>query len=131
LRGLYVVDTHALIWHLTGDPRLGRNARSILERADRCKEVVLVPSIVLAECLYLLEKKGRGSLFLDLLNAVEAHPAYDIYPLTAAVLREMPNIVGLAELHDRIIVATAKVNNAVLITKDEEIRRSGYIPTIW
>ena len=88
-------------------------------------------TIVLAECLYLLEKKGRGSLFLDLLNAVEAHPAYDIYPLTAAVLREMPNIVGLAELHDRIIVATAKVNNAVLITKDEEIRRSGYIPTTW
>ena len=128
---MYIIDTHALLWHLTDDLRLGKNAKDVLEKADRGEEKVLVPSIVLAECLYLLEKKGRGDLFPDLLDAIERHPGYDVYPLDIGVLREMPSVVGLTELHDRIIVATARVSRAVLITKDEEIRRSGYVPTIW
>ena len=128
---MYIIDTHALLWHLTNDLRLGKNAKDVLEKADRGEEKVLVPSIVLAECLYLLEKKGRGDLFPDLLDAIERHPSYDVYPLDIGVLREMPSVVGLTELHDRIIVATARVSRTVLITKDEEIRRGGYVPTIW
>jgi len=39
--------------------------------------------------------------------------------------------IKLKEMHDRIIVATAKLLNAVLITKDEEIIKSKIVKTIW
>lgn len=34
-------------------------------------------------------------------------------------------------MHDKIIIATAKILNAKLITKDEKIIESGYVETIW
>lgn len=34
-------------------------------------------------------------------------------------------------MHDRILVATAKLLNAALITKDEEIIKSKVVRTIW
>jgi len=30
----YVIDTHALIWFLEGNPRLGANAKTILSHPD-------------------------------------------------------------------------------------------------
>ncbi|RLI85755.1 MAG: type II toxin-antitoxin system VapC family toxin, partial [Candidatus Altiarchaeales archaeon] len=33
--------------------------------------------------------------------------------------------------HDRVIVATAKLLNAKLITKDEEIKESGLVEVVW
>jgi PIN domain nuclease of toxin-antitoxin system len=39
--------------------------------------------------------------------------------------------VKLADPHERIIVATAKLLNARLITKDEKIRNSKIVETIW
>jgi PIN domain nuclease of toxin-antitoxin system len=35
------------------------------------------------------------------------------------------------ELHDRIIVASANLLGAVLITKDEVIRQAGHVQTAW
>jgi PIN domain nuclease of toxin-antitoxin system len=35
------------------------------------------------------------------------------------------------EIHDRVIVATAKSFEASLITKDESISKSGTVPVIW
>jgi len=39
--------------------------------------------------------------------------------------------IMLKELHDRIIVATAKLLNAKLITKDKEIRESRIVEVVW
>jgi PIN domain nuclease of toxin-antitoxin system len=39
--------------------------------------------------------------------------------------------IELKELHDRIIVATAKILNAKLITKDRRIRESEIVETVW
>ena len=38
---LYVIDAHALIWHLTNDAKLGANARTILTRIDAGKAKAL------------------------------------------------------------------------------------------
>ena len=47
------------------------------------------------------------------------------------MLRELEG-VKLRELHDRIIVATARVTKAeALITKDREIIGSGVVKTLW
>lgn len=46
----YVVDTHALIWHLEAGPRLSEAARKIL--TDPQSQLV-IPTIVLAEMAFL------------------------------------------------------------------------------
>ena len=54
-----------------------------------------------------------------------------IYNLDLATILECRNIKKIPEMHDKIIVATAKILNASIITKDEEITNSGYAKVIW
>ena len=49
---IYVLDTHAIVWHLANDRRLGTAARHAL--ADETSRL-LVPTIVLAELKHLAE----------------------------------------------------------------------------
>lgn len=56
---------------------------------------------------------------------------YPVYPLDEEVIIECQSIRQIAELHDRIIVATAKLLNAELITKDANIIESKMVETIW
>ena len=51
----YVVDTHALVWHLTGDARLGETARRVLEDEN---SLLVVPVIVLAEAKYIITESA-------------------------------------------------------------------------
>lgn len=53
-----VVDTHAIVWYLSADPRLSVNANKALDAATAEGERIHVPSICLVELTYLVEK-GR------------------------------------------------------------------------
>lgn len=50
----YVVDTHALVWYLTNDTRLGVGARQVL---DDPSALLVIPTIVLAEAKHISERK--------------------------------------------------------------------------
>ncbi len=50
----YVVDTHALIWHLANDARLGSEARQILSAPDK---LLIIPVIVLAEAKHAADRQ--------------------------------------------------------------------------
>lgn len=54
----FIVDTHALIWHLEGKPTLGRKAKAVIDSPG--SELVL-PIIALAEAVFIVEK-GRTSI---------------------------------------------------------------------
>lgn len=34
----FVTDTHALIWHMTDDPKLSKTAQRVFEKADNFQE---------------------------------------------------------------------------------------------
>jgi len=128
---IYVVDTHALVWFLEASDRLGREAGAILKRAD---SVLIIPSIVLAESKYLFAKK-RINLDLEAIyQQIIATRNCTIYPLDEAVIAELPTTL---EIHDAIIVATGLVirealgEEVAVITRDEEIKASGLIETLW
>ena len=76
----FILDTHALIWHLEGNPLLGTAARKIID--DPASNIVL-PIIALAEATFVVEK-GRTAIprVSDLMGDVEADPRIEIYPLT-------------------------------------------------
>jgi len=47
------------------------------------------------------------------------------------VLNEIAKYKKLNDIHDRIIVATANLIGAGLITNDSEIKNSSYVKIIW
>ena len=120
------IDTHALLWYITNDKRLPQVDRDILKAASR----VFVPTIVLLELLYLLQKRGRIQMFSLILNRLKKFRKYSVVALDLAILGEVPKYSLKLEMHDAIIVVTAKVLNLPLVTKDETIQKV-YKNTIW
>jgi PIN domain nuclease of toxin-antitoxin system len=100
----FIVDTHALVWHLEGNRALGKQAKAVI---DSPQSDLILPIIALAEAAYIVEK-GRKSIpsISDLLNDVSSDPRIEIYPLTAEILHESINLTAIPEMHDRLIVAT-------------------------
>ena len=126
----YVTDTHSLVWYFTDDQRLGKNALIAFERTVT-SGTVIVPSIVLAEIMFIA-RKGRVTLsFDDTLTKIEESDNYSIAPLDEDILKEANRIEPNLEMHDRLIVATALFYKTELITKNDVIKEAGIIKTIW
>ena len=107
-----------------------KKALEAFEECDSGKYIMIIPSIVLVETLFLCENKRVELKFEEILSRIQMSSNYHIYPLDERVVAECMNI-NLSDPHDRIIVATAKLLNAKLITKDEKIRKAKIIKTIW
>ena len=130
----YVVDTHALIWFLEDNPRLGSNAKTILTHAT---SQLILPAIALAEAVWIVER-GKTSIpsVADLLSAIDADPRVIIYPLDQAVIEQTILFSAIHEMHDRQIVATAIVLQSqgeiiTLLTCDKNIEASGLVSIAW
>jgi len=128
---MYVTDAHGFLWFLSKDKRLGKKALEIFRSCDKGEEIVVVPSIVLLECLYVCEKKRIGFEFREIMLKIQGTFNYPVYPLDEGVVLECQNVDKIAEPHDRIIVATTKLLNAKLITKDAGIINSKLVETVW
>jgi PIN domain nuclease of toxin-antitoxin system len=95
----YILDTHALIWHLEGNRLLGSNARSII---DNPQSQLILPVIGLAEAMFIVEK-GRTAIpaVSDLMHDVANDPRIDVFPLTLGILDESAALTSVPEIHDR------------------------------
>jgi len=67
------VDTHSFIWLLTRDERLSEKAREIFRSCDEGNTIIVIPSIVLFECLYICEKKKVDLEFRQIIEKIEKH----------------------------------------------------------
>lgn len=130
----YVIDTHALIWFMEGNPKLGNNAKAILEKID--SELIL-PVIVLAEAVWIVEK-GKTSIpsVENLITAIDDDPRIVIYPLHQDIILKSISILQITEMHDRFIVSTALFledleEKIALLTCDINITESKLLTIIW
>jgi len=130
---MYLTDTHALLWYLTDDKRLGKRAREIFVKVDKGETAVVIPTIVLAESLFIAEKHKADVKFGDVLKKIQNSLNYVVYPLDLNVVLKCQDkeLKKISEVHDRIIVATAKLLDVKPITKDLEIQNSGTIECVW
>ena len=129
----YVIDTHALIWFLEGNSRLGANANAILSNPD---SQLVIPATTLPEAVWIVER-GRTSIpsAKNLLSAVEADPHVVIYPLDKDVIETTMSLSAINEMHDRqiaatVLVLTSKGEDVQLLTCDLNITASGLVPII-
>jgi len=127
----YVADTHALLWYLTDDDRLSKDANLIFEETERGEHLIFVPTIVLVESLDVIEKKRVAYDFDLVLQSIQDNENYIIWDLDLEVVTKVVKIRNVPELHDRIIVAIARLCDAGLITKDGEITEAKEVKTKW
>jgi len=76
-----VVDSHTLFWFLTNKQRLSRRVEQLLRESD----YIIVPTIVLMEILYILEKNRISFKFVEVLSELKIRK-YLVYPLDLDVI---------------------------------------------
>jgi PIN domain nuclease of toxin-antitoxin system len=123
-----------LVWHLEGNPRLGPQAKKVI---DDPQSSLVLPVIALAEASYIVEH-GRTAIptLADLLRSVVCDLRISIYPLNWEVFQESVKAAVLPEMHDRLIVGSALYlqslgDAVVLLTKDTHIVASQLVSTLW
>lgn len=128
-----LLDTHTLIWWLNDQTRLSPAQREVLGTITPASPV-LVSDISLWEVATLCSL-GRIRLGIPLrewLNKAVAPPLVrrqGISPAIAAELAELPDSFH-RDPADRILVATARVLGAALITQDRRIIDAALVDTL-
>ncbi|MGB0460489.1 MAG: type II toxin-antitoxin system VapC family toxin [Opitutales bacterium] len=126
----YLVDTHAIIWLVENDPRVGQKTRIIADTTPA--KQLAIADISLLE-ISILWHKGRipeGQPLHILLKGIEAN--FQVLPINAAIAAtayELP--LPQSDPFDRSIVATALYHKLPLITRDRHITASDCVQTIW
>lgn len=127
----FVADTHALLWWFTDSPQLSSKASEIFTSCEKGEHVIFVPSIVIAEALSIFDKKRISFNFKQLLRKIHDSENFVLIALDYPILQKMIDLTDIPELHDKIIVSTAKYLNLPIITKDKFLQNLPHIKTIW
>ena len=127
----YVADTHALLWWFTDSPQISSKAAEIFEKCEKGECIIFIPSIVVAEALSIFDKKRISFDFKELFTKINDSENFFLISLDYPILQEMVDLKEIPELHDKIIVSTAKCLNLTIITKDRTLRALRSIDTIW
>lgn len=121
-----LLDTHAALWFLSGDERLGENARQQL--TDSGNRVLLSAAVVWEISI----KRSSGKLvvpdeYLPLLLAAGVH-ALSVTAAHAAATERLP--WHHRDPFDRMLVAQATVEGAAIASRDEHLRAYG-VTLVW
>jgi PIN domain nuclease of toxin-antitoxin system len=129
-----IADTHAVIWYLYSDPRLGREASALIDQTVADGDFIGVSAISLAEMVYLMEK-GRlpSNVLMDTIAAiVDSNTVLKQIAVHEAVVLKMNEVPrnDIPDLPDRIIAATARYYDVPILSRDRRIRSSS-VQSIW
>jgi len=127
----FVADTHALLWWFTDSPRISSKASVIFEKCEKGEGVIFIPSIVIAEALSIFDKKCVSFDFRNLFKEIKASENFVLIALDYPILERMVALKEVPELHDKIIVSTAKYLKLPIITKDRILQELPSVKTIW
>jgi len=127
----FVADTHALLWWFTDSHRISPKASEIFQRCEKGENVIFIPSIVIAEALSIFDKKRITFNFKSLFKKIRASENFALISLDYPILEKMVELKEIPELHDKIIVSTAKYLKVSIITKDKSLQKLRSIKTIW
>ena len=126
---MIVLDTHIWVWWVHGDSTLSASTRALLDSSEQTG--IAVSAISCWEVAKLVER-GRLTLpcpVFDWLQQALAYPGVRLIELSPRICVESTQLPG--EFHrdpaDQIIVATARVLDAPLVTVDGKIREYPHV----
>lgn len=131
---MIVLDTHTLVWWVTGDATLSKKAKSVIDREQDGGEIII--SAISAWEISMLVEKDRLVLSMDVsswLATVAEIEGVNFLPVDVEIANK--SVVLPGEFHkdpaDRMIVATARKLAVPVVTKDEKIQSYPHVKTIW
>jgi PIN domain nuclease of toxin-antitoxin system len=121
-----LLDTHAALWFLAGDERLGENARRRL--TDDANRVLLSAAVVWEIAI----KRTLGKLvvpdeYLPLLLDAGVQPL-PVSVAHAAAVEQLPP--HHRDPFDRMLVVQADIEGAAIVSRDDALRPYD-VPMIW
>jgi PIN domain nuclease of toxin-antitoxin system len=130
---MLLMDTHIWFWSLTEPARLSRTALGVIQKTKTDQRTIASISIwefAMMVARGRIEIKMTAEQWLDYAIHKTGLRVLDLTPKVAIESCELPG-----DFHrdpaDRIIVATARVNGATLVTKDQKILDYPYVKSIW
>lgn len=121
----YLLDTHVWFWMVRGrEGRLAGRTAAKLERA--ALDAALGVSVISAWEIALLAAKGRiglGQSVHDWVRLALDRPGFAVMGIDPDIAVESCALPGAfhADPADRFLVATARLRNAILVTRDARI----------
>lgn len=124
---MYLVDTHAIIWYVSGSNELSSTAKNIME-TKRC-------FFSFASLWEIAIKQAKGTLQFNIdipkLKTVLEDVEFIYLPPTEF---DVEAIKALPDIHkdpfDRLLIAQAIENNLTIVTTDSKIPQYN-VKTIW
>lgn len=127
----YLLDTHALLWMISGDVRLSRVAREIIANTDSTLFFSMAGywEICIKVSLGKLELQKNWEIHLDNELKRNGIQLLSIYP------EHCRELVGLPFHHrdpfDRLMIAQCIVESAALISADHQMACYSTLDLIW
>lgn len=126
----YLLDTVAVVRHFSGYGKIGQKAATILDHIETREDKLLISAVSLMEILYLAEKHRISVTLPQTLDLIESSSKYEVVNLNSAILRVAMEI-SFPELHDRLILATAKWLEIPIISSDQLFTGVPGISVVW
>ena len=130
----YLLDTHVWVWWHMHPKKVSHRVRTIIADPDQYEELLL-SAISCWEFSKLLEKKRVG-ISCDpeewIRTALEM-PKLRLVPLTPTLSYRSTTLPQPfhEDPADQVIVATAREENATIMSKDKLIRGYKHVRTVW
>jgi PIN domain nuclease of toxin-antitoxin system len=130
---LILLDTHVVLWLASGDARMSRPAQTAIDDARQRGRGLAISDVTLMEIAQLshgrrIEFPGGPESFLS--DVARRFRVFPITPNIALQAFDLPKGYPNDPV-DRIIGATALIEDIPLVTADAAIRKSRALATIW
>lgn len=130
---MILLDTHVVVWLASGDARISRPAQTAIDEARHAERGLAISDFTLFELAMLFRKKQFSLAVSPEAFLSEVERRFIVLPITANVALQAFQLPASYpnDPADRIIGATALIEDMPLLTADAKIRSSRAVPTIW
>ena len=126
----YLLDTVSLVRYLSNSGKISQKAKVIFDKADKNQCSFFISTISLMEIMYLSEKKRIPITLNETVEKIQLSTIYEVIDLSTEIVLTAQT-VEFYELHDRLILATAKYLGVPIISSDTKFNNVEGIQTIW